>query len=199
MTLTRRHALLGLPLLAAACASAEPDYYRLEPVSPARPPASTVPRQVELRRIGLARYLDRPEILRAGEPGRVELVSGARWAEPLDVMIGRVLAENLTRRLPGSTVIREGSAISAESDRLVEVEIQRFEADAAGRIVLAAQVAVQAQPRGRRLARSLRLESPAANGGTTALVVAMSAALGEMADAIAALLAGPAPERTTRR
>ena len=61
----RRAVLLGL--LAASCASPEPAYYTLAPVPAAAPGAGSAagasgaggPRTVQLRRPGLAGYLDR--------------------------------------------------------------------------------------------------------------------------------------------
>ncbi|MFC3124908.1 membrane integrity-associated transporter subunit PqiC [Pseudoroseomonas globiformis] len=195
MSLTRRHALLALPLLGAACASAEADYYRLEPADgPAR---QGTPRVIELRRVGLARYLDRSEIVRAGAPGRIELLPGARWAEPPGEMLGRVLAENLTRRLPGSTVFSEGAAITADSDAVAELEVQRFEDSGNGQVVLVAQAVVQPgtarASRRRQLNRTLDLEVPIQGSSTLATVQAMSLAAGRLADGLADMLAGARP------
>jgi uncharacterized lipoprotein YmbA len=183
----RRRALLALPVLLPACASPEPEYFRLSAVPGATRRSRR--RVVELRSVGLPRYLDRAEILRAAGPNRLDLLSGDRWGEPLAEMIGRVLGQDLTQRLPGSTVFSTGGALSIDSDAVAEVEIQRFEQEEGGPVLLLAQLAVQAVPRGRRTARMVRIQAPVEGPGTAALVAAMSRALGQLADALAERLA----------
>ncbi|MBK1657091.1 PqiC family protein [Paracraurococcus ruber] len=186
----RRRALLGAALLAGCARSPEPRLFTLAP----RPGEARAggPATIELRRPGLAGYLDRPEIVRAAGPYQVGLAGAERWAEPFGDMLGRVLAENLSQRLPGSTVFTEAGGLSADADGVVELDVQRFDADAAGLVALLAQVAVRrsgsrrAAPR----ARSLRITVPAAAGDTPAMVAAMSTALGQLADAVAEMLRG---------
>jgi uncharacterized lipoprotein YmbA len=190
--LPRRSALLlFLGASLAGCASAEPDYYRLSPqpsAAGAAPPARA-PRMVELRRVGLARYLDRSEIVRGGGGAKLEVLEGERWAEPLGDMLGRVLAENLTLRLPGSTVFVESSALSLQGEVTVEVEILRFEADAAGAVTLSAQLALRPEGRAeRRPARAFTTSAPVSGTGTAALVSAMNTALAALADAVVEML-----------
>ena len=77
----KRRAVL-LTLLAASCTSAEPTYYTLAPAAPANavPLPSRAPRTVELRRFGLAGYLDRPEIVRAGGDYQLRVAGGEQQA-----------------------------------------------------------------------------------------------------------------------
>lgn len=183
----KRRLFLAAPLVVAGCASPEPAYYTL--VALPGPPVSSGPRLIELRRIGLAGYLDRPEIVRNNADYRLRLGSAERWGEPLGDLIARTLAENLNTRLPGSTVFTASGAISATADATIELDMQRFDADATGQVVVLAQVAVS-RGRGRAAAatRSVRLTVPPAGPGTTALVAAMSAALGQLADQIAPMV-----------
>ena len=186
----RRAALLGLLASAGACTSAEPVYYTLAPTVPAKvdalPPRA--PGIVELRRFGLAGYLDRPEIVRTGGDYQLRLAGGERWGEPLGDLIGRITAENLSARLPGLTVLTQAGRISSDPDATVEIDIQRFDARAGGPVVLLAQVAVQRSRRGAPLSRVVRLQA-APNGTTTRdVVAAMSRALGELSDVLADLI-----------
>ncbi|MDO9708665.1 PqiC family protein [Paracraurococcus lichenis] len=186
----RRRGLLAALALGACARSPEPRLFTLAPLPGEARPGG--PRTIELRRPGLAGYLDRPEIVRAAGPYQVGLAGAERWAEPFADMLGRVLAENLTQRLPGSTVFTEAGGLSADADGVVELDVQRFDADAAGRVTLLAQVAVR-RGSGRRegtRTRSLRLSLPAAGDGTPAMVAAMSAALAQLADAVAGMLRG---------
>lgn len=175
-----------LAAVLVGCASPEPAYFTLAAVpGVARTGGPTL---VELRRPGIAGYLDRPEIVRGGEY-RLRMAAGERWGEPFGDLFGRVLAEDLNRRLPGTTVFTSAGSISATADATVEVDVQRFDADGSGVITLAAQVAVSRVRRGPAVTRAVRLQRPA--GATTVeLVAAMSGLVGEMAEVVAAMLRG---------
>jgi uncharacterized protein len=177
-------ALLAGLVLCGCAASPEPAYYTLAPVAgPAQPGG---PATIEVRRPGLAAYLDRTDIVRRGDDYRLDIQSREQWGEPLDTLIGRVLAENLTDRLPGSTVFSD-DAISPH-EALVRLDIQRFEEDSHGTVTLLAQVAVQRAPNRPPAVRSLRLTAQAQSSSTSDMVAAMSQLLGQLADTIAAML-----------
>lgn len=186
MTLPRRSLLL-LPAALAACASPEPALYTLATIpGPARPGG---PKHVQIRRIGLAGYLDRNSIVRADTGVQLQVDSNKVWAEPPGDMIGRILAQDLTERLPGTIVFTSAGAISAEPDATVEINIQRFNLDRAGRAVLLAQVAVE---RGRHLSgsRTVSLSAVPAGPDTAEFVDTLSRLLGQLADQVAEMLRG---------
>jgi uncharacterized lipoprotein YmbA len=186
MKIVCRSALLLL-LALAGCTSPEPTYYTLTPVPGVA--HGGAPRVVELRRIGLAGYLDRADVVYGRQGVQVQIANSQRWAEPLGDLIGRVLAENLTERLPGTTVYSAAGSISAEPDATVEVDIQRFDANSSGQLDLLAQVAIERRGSHRaEAARTVRLSQPISGSGTPAQVTAMSAALGKLADTVAGLL-----------
>ena len=189
----RRSGLLapaGLTLW--GCSSPDPAIYTLRAV-PGQA-AGGAPAAIKLARPGLAGYLDRPEIVRDSSANRLQLDSGERWGEPMGDMVGRVLALDLAQRLPGSSVFTEAGTISVDPAATVEVDVQRFDLDTSGTVVLLAQVAVEsARSHEASATRSLR-ESVTPNGpGTPQLVAAMSVALGQMADEIALTLRGLTP------
>lgn len=198
-----------LVLASLACASSpEPQFYTLFPAAvPVAPPAAgealaRPPWQIELRRPGLPGYLDRPQIVRHEAREKLELSGAERWAEPLEDMVGRILAQNLAQRLPSARVYTESGAISSSPDARVELEIQRFELTENGSVELVAQVALhwpktQAPP---RLDRYALRRSPK-DRSTERLVIEMSGLLAELANAIAQSLgvegppaSGPNPE-----
>jgi uncharacterized lipoprotein YmbA len=183
----RRTLLRLLPLLPAACSSPTPELFTLAAVpGPARHIAA---RNVELRRIGLASYLDRPEIVRADADYRVRVADNQRWGGSLTDMLDRVFTEDLLERLPGTTVFAAAGAISSAPDLVLEVDIQRFDGDASGQVVLLAQVAVRREDaRGAAHVQTLRLTAHPASPATRDYVAAMSAVLGELADRTAELL-----------
>ena len=183
----RRRALLALPLALASCTSAEPTYFTLAPV-PGTPQPGGI-RLIELRRPGLAGYLDRPEIVRAGANYQLRVAGQERWGEPFGDMVGRILAENLSSRLPGASVFTAAGSITADAEVALELDVQRFDADASGQVILVAQVAVtRGRNRAAATARTVRRTVAPAGPSTSELVAAMSRALGQLADEIAPLL-----------
>jgi hypothetical protein len=183
MRLSRRAALLAVATLPAACASPNPALYVLAPV-----PGTTragAPRTIELRSISLARYLERSQIVRSSEGYRMDVLSNEWWGEPLDAMMGRVLVQELNQRLPGSIVFSDNGAISKPSEATVEINVQRFDLDREGAVLLAAQVAVEG--RGSAV-RGRSLTVPPGDGTTRSLVGAMSVAVGQLADAVAEMV-----------
>ena len=177
--------LVAALLALAGCASPPPNLFTLAAVP--GPVVPTTVRSVELRRIGLAGYLDRPGIVRANVQYRLNVSDIDRWGEPLGGMLDRVFTEDLVARLPGTAVFAESGAISTTPDATVEIDVQRFDRDADGEVVLLAQVAIRRDGR-TATAQTLRLTRPLASDGTAELVAAMSALLGEFADRVAVLL-----------
>lgn len=179
----RRELLLLLAAVPAGCASPDPALYVLAPIPGTSEAAGS--RMVELRAIGLARYLERSQIVRSSESYRLDVLANEWWGEPLDAMISRVLVEELTQRLPGSTVFPENGAIGANAAVTVAVNIERMDTDATGAVLLIAQVEV----RGRSSAtRNVRLTVTPTTAGTPGLVDAMSRGLAQLADIIATMV-----------
>ena len=184
MALSRRSALLALAALPAACSSPNPDLYVLAAV-----PGAThagAPRVIVLRAIAIARYLERSQIVRSSEGYRIDVLSNEWWGEPLDAMLSRILVQELNQRLPGSTVYADSGAISASAVATVEINLQRFDLNRDGALLLAAQIAVDGK---RAASRGAAFTVRPADGTTRALVAAMSVATAQLADAIAGMLA----------
>lgn len=181
----RRPLLLLLAAVPAGCASPNPTLYVLAPLPGASQPGA--PRMVELREIGLARYLERPQIVRSSEGYRLDVLSNEWWGEPLGAMLSRVLVQELTQRLPGSTVFAESGAITMTAAATVAVNIQRLDADATGAAVLIAQVEVSGKA---TATRNVTLRVAPTGPGTAGLVEAMSRAIAQLADTIAEMLRG---------
>jgi uncharacterized protein len=185
----RRRSLLLAPLLLATarCISPDPAIYTLRAV-----PGMALgggPVAVKVARPGLAGYLDRSEIVRDSSANRLLLRGGERWGEPLGDMIGRVLAEDLAQRLPGTSVFTAAGTISADASVTVEMDVQRFDLDPSGVVVLLAEIAVRrGQGYDPASTHSLRLTARPTADGTPELVTAMSGLVGQLADAVAGLV-----------
>ena len=188
-----RRAVLS-SLLAASCASPTPALYTLD--APSGPIRRGGPRTIELRNIGLARYLERSQIVRSTENYRLDVLANDWWGEPLDAMLGRVLIRALSQRLPGSTIYQENGAISAEPEVTIQVNVQRMDQDARRDIRLIAQFSVRRHAADTRRAdtrgadtRAATIQVPVSAPGARDLVAGMSEAVGQLADRIAAALA----------
>ncbi len=176
----------ALLLVVGACASPDPVLFTL-----AAEPGNvlhTRPGAVELRRINLARYLDRNGIVRNASPYRVTVTDEQRWAEPLGRMLERVLAANLASRLPDKTVYTDSSGITQKSPIVVSIDVQRLDPDPAGDVVLVGQASIAPDDRNAAITRSFRIVRQPASAGTENLVAAMSAAVAELSDQLAVLL-----------
>ena len=184
----RRFILLAGLALLNACASESPTLFTLGAVPGET--HSSGPRVVVLREIGLARYLQRSQIVRSSENYQIDVSANDWWGEPLGPMLSRVLVEELSQRLPGTTVLAEAGAISASPDVSVEVNIQRLDADRTGAVILRAQVALSyATPRRGLTARSIAISVPQESHDVRGEVSAMSNALGQLSDQIANMIA----------
>jgi uncharacterized lipoprotein YmbA len=184
----RRHAarVLTVTLVAAlaSCASPDPHIFTLAPVQGTI--VATSPQVIELRRPGLAGYLDRSDIVLKDSDYQLNVNSQYRWAEPVGDMIGRVLAQDLSQRLPAATVFSQSGAITADPTLRVEIDIERFDQGADGRLTLVAEAALES---GRSHAplrtRHIVLQAEPAGPGAANLAAAMSALLGQLADRMA--------------
>lgn len=179
----RRTVLVGLAALPAACGSPNPTLYVL-----AVQPGATVtgtPRNIEMRAVSLPRYLERSGIVRSSDNYRVDVLANDWWGEPLGAMLTRVLTEELGQRLPSSTVYADSGAISATPDVTIEVNVQRFDQDRSGQVLLSGQFALEGK---RSSARGFALTQVPASATTAALVAAMSLGVSRLADQIAASL-----------
>ena len=183
-----RLAALAFAAMLAACSSPNPVLYT---VAPAQGPVQTgAPRVITIQQISLPRYLERSEIVRSSENYRLDVMSNDWWGEPLGAMLTRILVEELTQRLPQSTVFRESGAVTASPDATIELNMQRLDEDASGNLVLQAQASVDFKGQRAPLLRNFRfaVTSPAAD--IQGEVNAISTAVGQLADGLASMLAG---------
>jgi uncharacterized lipoprotein YmbA len=143
-----------------------------------------------LRTIGVPRYLVRRQIVRSSENYQIDVIANNWWGEPLDAMLGRVLVQELGDRLPHSHVYEATGAVTATPDASIEVELQRLDIDANGQLLLIAQAAVSSGPREPVVRRGFRIVVTPPSTAVASQVAATSAALGQMADGIAEMVAG---------
>lgn len=155
--------LLGAFLLTlAACATTVPTrFYTLAPQ--AQPGSQRGTQVVALGAVTLPDYLDRPEMVTRMNPTQVQVAEIDRWAEPLEPMVQRVMGQELARLSGAREVVVLPQQRDVRYDRLVEVEVLQFEADAAGKVVLDARWRVFGSGGERQLvSRQSLIEEPGA-------------------------------------
>jgi uncharacterized lipoprotein YmbA len=114
-------------VLLAGCASSPPNrYYTLSVESP----CSAISRSARIERLDTATIrlpgvLDRPQLVVRTGPQTVEIREFDRWAEPLDQMATRVLAEDIAPC--------QNTSSSEKPKYLLSVSIVEFMADTSGR------------------------------------------------------------------
>jgi uncharacterized protein len=185
-TLWARAALFGLALALAACSSPDPVLYTIAPVN--GPAKIGGPKVVVIERVQIANYLDRSQIVRSSEDYRVELKSNDWWGEALASMLRRIVQQELAQRLPQSGVLSETGAVTAAPDATVDIEFQRLDEDRSGNVVLQAQASVSFKGTQTPTLRSFHFSVPSPSPDVKGEVTAISTAVGQLADALAALL-----------
>ena len=143
---------------------------------------------IEVRSIGIPGYLDQNGIVKTSSAYEFDTYANQLWAEPLAVMLQAVMVQNLAQMLPAATVLVSGGAIDAAPQILVEINVQKFDPDGAGSLVLLAQVAIKDGATHALLhAQTLRLTAQPGLG-VTAMVAAMSQVWGQAAEQIAGMV-----------
>jgi len=173
----------------AACSSPTPKLYTIAPVDGTpRPGGPTV---IVLQQIGVARYLERSQIVRSSENYRLDVLLNDWWGEPIGAMLGRILIDELGQRLPRSTVLAENGSVTSTADATVALNVRRLDEDAAGSIILLAQAAVTFKGRPEPVLRSFRFVVTPRAPDLQAMVAAISVAVAQVADGLqGVLLAG---------
>jgi uncharacterized lipoprotein YmbA len=178
--------VLSAILAVAACSSPDPKLYTIATLPGTTLPGA--PRVVSLHTVGIARYLQRNQIVQSSEDYRVVLRGTDWWAEPLDAMLTRVLAQDLSERLPQTTVYTSAGAVTGSPEATIEVELSRLDLDRAGNLLLIGQGSVSFKSQATPTTRNLRISQPLPSPGVEGQIAATSTALAQVADEIAGML-----------
>jgi uncharacterized protein len=138
-----RLAVLTLAGLAAGCSvlSPKPDfarYYQLNSITEKTPPAPPPDPTLALAvfPVDVAGYLDRPQMVTLLDGGQVKLDEYHRWAESLDTMIARVLAQDVGFLADSSHVAAFPLAPGFDQEFEVYAQIQQFDGPLGGNVTL---------------------------------------------------------------
>ncbi len=181
---------IGAVLVAGCGSSPNSTFYALAPTQGAAQKGA--PHAIKVRRVTIPGYLDRPEIVRRVVDFKLGVDQYERWGEPLDAMLGRVLAADIEQRTPGSTVFTEDGAITVDPDATVEIDLREFAVGAGGEVDLDAEIAVErGTSHTAASSQAVSLRKSPKDGSTASLVSAMSDLLGQLADRVAVMLHAP--------
>ncbi|OYV41422.1 MAG: hypothetical protein B7Z80_01785 [Rhodospirillales bacterium 20-64-7] len=189
---TRRSWLMGIGSVAlagslAGCASAPTRYYRLAAVPGPIEPGVTA--HISVRSISIPSYLNADGIAKPGGAYQYTSFPNALWASPLADLLQSVMVQDLAQRLPQAVVIGAGGAIGVPADRIVEINVLRFDPAASGELTLIAQASVRSPDAGAAgLTRSIRLSAPC-SAVPADIAAVMSKLWGQAADVLAQAVA----------
>jgi uncharacterized protein len=184
--------------LAAGCASSPPmHYYTLTEIPAPRastPPDNGVP--IRIDRVTIPTELDRSQIVRRLDSTQLQIVEAERWAAPLDETIRRVLSNDLAARLPPGAVANPNEPSIGEKRQSLAVDVSEFYGDPTCTVTLRAAWTLKGSDSQTLHGNEEAKASPQGTcTGAGTIPQAMSQALGQLADRIAAAVAaGHAPQ-----
>ncbi len=195
--------------LAAACTPGQPTrFYTLatttEPTLVAHSGQGLV---IGLGPVTVPQYLDRPDIVTREGDNQMRLSDLHKWSEPLEPLLTRIMSEDLYALLDANDVIPLPQRTDIPLDRVVAIDIGRFDADDSGAVVLDARWRIYRGDGQTLLAsgRSIVREQGAPIPDYDAIAAAMSRAVGKATEEIAQAIAGggkaapaPPPSRPSR-
>ncbi len=183
--------LAVLALALSGCGETKPSSFYLLSVLPApeAPIGSTPSGQLALGigPVSLPSYLDRPQLVTRASPNRLAFAEFDRWAESLQDMFSRTLAENLSALLGTDRVFVVPARRTPMLDYQVAVEVLRFDMGMDGQAVLSARWTIFAED-GKEvllLRKSVITEQAVPAGDPEGMVVAMSRAVEALSREIA--------------
>jgi uncharacterized lipoprotein YmbA len=182
----RRVFTAGAALALAGCAATKVNSYRLAAISV--PVQAGGPASIAVRNVGLPGYLNQNGIVETAGPYVFNTYDNEVWAESLGDMLQAVMVQDLAQILPGTQVLASGGAIEAPAARLVELNVERFDPNGGGDIVLIVQVAIKDGTTHNVLrTNTIQFQQPAGLGAE-AMAAAMSEMWAQAAEQVALLV-----------
>jgi uncharacterized lipoprotein YmbA len=178
-----------------ACASSPPMHYYTLTEMPA-PSRLTVPEGVDpirLDRVTIPTELDRSQIVRRLDSTQLQIVEEVRWAAPLDETIRRILSNDIAARLPAGAVANPNEPFAGEKRQSLAVDFSEFYGDPACAVTLRATWTLK--PTGLHGSEETKASPQSGCKGAGSIPEAMSQALGQLSDLIAAAISGPGVRR----
>ncbi len=160
----------------------------LDPIEgkPASTKGSTANMAIEVMPVRLPETLQRPQLMTALGPGKLELSDTHRWGNGLDKDMQRVLVENLSSLLPSDAVVAYPYGERVKAAYRLEVDVQRCDGRPGGVLSLRANWMVTLPKGGPALMRkTATLDEPVTGLDLDALADAHSRILEKLSREIA--------------
>lgn len=131
--------LVIVAFVAAACAQSQPsNFYTLSSLERAANAGTDGP-AIGVGPVTLPKYLDRPQIVTRSSPNKVELAEFEKWAESLDNIFSRAVADNLGVLLETDQVVVLPRRRNLPLDYQVEINVTQFDTTTDGKTRLSAR------------------------------------------------------------
>jgi uncharacterized protein len=184
--------------LLVACASSPPMHYYTLTEMPAASrltlPAGLDP--IRLDRVTIPTELDRSQIVRRLDSTQLQIVENVRWAAPLDETIRRTLSNDIAARLPQGAVANSNEPSIGEKRQSLAVDFSEFYGDSGCTVTLRATWTLKqsdsSSPHGNE---EIKASPQDGCKGAGSIPEAMSQALAQLSDLIAASISGPGVRR----
>jgi len=184
--------------LLVACASSPPmHYYTLtEVLAPSRLTLPEGMDPIRLDRVTIPTELDRSQIVRRLDSTQLQIVEDVRWAAPLDETIRRTLSNDIAARLPQGAVANPNEPSVGEKRQSLAVDFSEFYGDTGCAVTLrAAWTLKQSDSNSLHGSEETKASPQGGCKGAGSIPEAMSQALGQLSDLIAASISGPGVRR----
>ena len=186
-----KYTLLACAALILVSCGSEPtaNLYTLSPLDTNAPTVAHRVMPVTVGDIELPEILDRTQLVRRASADQIVVLPFDRWAAPLDDNISHTLTIDLQHLLPPQALIRSDGTPYDTSVGIISLYIDCFDADWAGHVTFdVAWTVTNGNPQKTLLRRTEHITEDAGDGSTTAMVAAMSRALGDLSAKIATQL-----------
>lgn len=174
--------------LLCGCRSPSPSFYTLSPdESLVRSGAARIV-SVVIGPVTVPDLVDRPQIVTRVATNEVSVDEFARWAQPLKVDIGRVIAADLGMLLNAQQVSVFDSAVDPLTAWHVRLDVMRFESVPGQDVTVDVQWAVRPPGKARPVSGRSVVREPVSGPGVEPLVAAHDRALASVSRDIAAAM-----------
>lgn len=175
-------------LFLCACSQRpDPQLYVLSPAPEAVSSGASRPQaKIAVLRVRLPNYLERQQIVSRNGPNALAVNQDARWGEPLDEGLPRILAENLSHHLPDIRVVVPQQAQGEKVRYEYDVALDAYEPDGSGNAVMRGRWRLFDNRNGKLVSEGLIDERhPLASNGAADVVAALNDNLTEASRQIA--------------
>lgn len=178
--------IAALAVLTSACASSpQATFYTLAAREPQERAQTAESVRISIDSVSVPELVDRPQIVTRIDATQVDINEFARWADPLEAQITRVLATDLAQSVPGALASRNLDWEAPDETYHVSVDILSFESAPGSMASIAALWTVRASKSGAPMSGRSMVHEPTDGQGYDALVQAHRRALATVSSDIA--------------